>query len=113
MSLERIIDQPSHDAAVNAASRENPIVIYVVSDANPICARTTPKIEDLAKKHAGKVQFYRMELTQKTQPMIKFSVANTPILIAMNGISCSTLLGGDMRTLEKDIDRMLSQQQQV
>ena len=108
MSLDSIIDQESHDTALNAASRENPIVIYTVSDANPVCSRTTPKIEELAKKHAGKVRFYRMELTQKTQPMIKFSVANTPILIAMNGVSCSTYLGGDVRSLEKQIDKMLN-----
>lgn len=108
MSLEPIVDQPTHDAAVNAASKSNPIIIYVYSDANPVCQRTTPKIEDLAQKYAGRIKFYKMELTQKTQPMIKFSVSNTPILITMNGASCATFLGGDVRSLGGEIEKMLS-----
>lgn len=108
MSLSQITDPATHDAALTQATTHNHfIVIYVSSSASPKCIGTTPQIEDLAHEYEGKVQFYQMEITKDTQPMIKFSGHNCPILILMKGKWCETLLGGGVRDLRRKIEENL------
>lgn len=47
----------------------------------------------------SQVQWYQMELTPETTPMIKFGPQNTPIVILMRGRYCETLLG--VRSVEE------------
>ena len=95
--LPQIKNREEHDSIV---SRENqkrniPIVIYVTS-STPASRALTPSIIALSKKQefvdAG-VQWYEMELTSETSPMIKFGPQNCPIMFLFRGSWCETLLG--------------------
>ena len=119
-NLSPIIDAPSHDAAISHASSTCMVIIYVHSPSNPICTRTTPKIENLAEQYSTsstqnqqakdlnhqtqssekEIRLFSMELTPQTVPMIKFGVQNTPIFICLRESWCETILGADVRRLE-------------
>ena len=104
--METIKDPASHDAAIAHAQEPNTtVVIYVTSGANPICAQTTPKVKSLMQndKHQA-VRLFQMELTPETAPMIKFGIQNTPIFILYRQRWCQTILGADMRALERLLD---------
>jgi thioredoxin-like negative regulator of GroEL len=105
-SLEQVKDPASHDAAIAHAQNSGTVVVlYVTSWSNPICTSTTPKIESLAKNEKyGNVRFFQMELTPETAPMIKFGIQNTPIFILYRQRWCQTILGNDLRTLERLLD---------
>jgi hypothetical protein len=111
--LPQIISPETHTAALaHSSSPTGPIVlIYVTSSANPICRRTTPKIQSLAinPKYADdeRVKVYEMELTPETAPMIKFGIQNTPIFIAYRGKWCQTVLGADLVGVERMLDGQL------
>lgn len=107
--LESITDPTSHDVATSHAWNGTLVVLYVTSESNPICVRTTPKVESLAadEKYQA-VRFFKMELTPQTAPMIKFGIQNTPIFILLRGKWCETILGADMRRVEQLLDRQLA-----
>jgi hypothetical protein len=102
-SLLQITDPASHDAAIaHAQDPGTVVIIYVTSGSNPICVQTTPKVEKLAQdERFRKYKFYRMELSPTTAPMIKFGIQNTPIFILYRQRWCQTILGNDLRGLEK------------
>ena len=105
-SIQPITDPASRDAAIAHAQEPGVlVVIYVTSGSNPICTKTTPKIESLAsdEKYRG-VKFFQMELTPETAPMIKFGIQNTPIFILYRQRWCQTILGADMRALGRVLD---------
>ncbi|KPI45301.1 uncharacterized protein AB675_2447 [Cyphellophora attinorum] len=114
-TLPQITSPKTHAAALAHSSGLSPtgpiVLIYVTSSANPICRRTTPKIQLLAanSKYADgeRVKFYQMELTPETAPMIKFGIQNTPIFIAYRGKWCQTVLGPDLVGVERMLDGQL------
>jgi thiol-disulfide isomerase/thioredoxin len=101
--LERINSRETHDAAISLAKdRGITVLIYVVSDANPVCRSTTPWLESLAQTpRYSRVRFFYMELTPETAPMIKFGIQNTPIFIFYRNNWCQTVLGADMKSVER------------
>ena len=105
--LEQIEDPASHDAAIaHAQHAGTTVVLYVTSGSNPICVQTTPKIQSLARNEKySDVRFFQMELTPETAPMIKFGIQNTPIFILYRQKWCQTLLGNDLRGLERLLDQ--------
>jgi len=113
MPLTQIVDQPQHDSIVNAEASINrtSIVILVTSSASPLCRSLTPQISELSDSMAKQypdVNWYQMELTLETTPMIKFGPQNTPIVIFMRGKYCETLLGVRMREeVERKVTKMM------
>jgi thiol-disulfide isomerase/thioredoxin len=107
MKLERINSRETHDAAISLAKEKGTtVLIYVASDANPICRTTTPKLESLAKNpQYSQVRFFTMGLTPETAPMIKFGIQNTPIFIFYRNDWCQTVLGPDMRSVERLLEQ--------
>ena len=110
--LPQIVDRESHDAII---SRENqiakiPIVIYVSSSV-PSSREFTPQLLELSQRKdfvdAG-VQFYEMEMTNKTTPMIKFGPQNCPLVLLFRGEWCETLLGiRSIDAVEQAVQRMV------
>lgn len=73
-----------------------------------MCVNITPKVEALAANDKYKqVRFFQMELTPETAPMIKFGIQNTPIFIGYRQRWCQTVLGPDMRGLERMLEGQL------
>jgi hypothetical protein len=105
-TLKQIKDPNSHDAAISHAQDAGTVVVlYVTSGSNPICVQTTPKIEKLAGNEKYRnVRFFQMEITPETAPMIKFGIQNTPIFILYRQRWCETILGNDLRRLERLLD---------
>ena len=95
--LPQIKNREEHDSIVSRENQERniPVVIYVTS-STPASRALTPSIIALSKKQefveAG-VQWYEMELTSETSPMIKFGPQNCPIVFLFRGTWCETLLG--------------------
>ena len=95
--LPQIKNREEHDSIVSRENQQRniPIVIYVTS-STPASRALTPSIIALSKKQefvdAG-VQWYEMELTSETSPMIKFGPQNCPIVFLFRGMWCETLLG--------------------
>jgi hypothetical protein len=118
--LEEIVDLPSHDTAIALASSSCLVILFVVSDGNRLCDTTTAKVQDLATKHGSlaasslavratdgpsgaqkDVRIFRLPLTAKTTPFIKFGIQNAPLFICLREGWCETLMGADDRTMEK------------
>lgn len=125
--LEEISDLASHDAAIALASSTCLVILFVVSEGNPLCKSTAPKVEALAAKHSflngsssnktssqshqieqREVRIFKLPLTPKTTPFIKFGIQNTPIFICLKAGSCETLLGGNDKNMQK-LEDMIQQ----
>jgi hypothetical protein len=127
--LEEISDLPSHDAAIALASSACLVILFVVADGNRLCDTTTAKVQDLATRYgtlaaassrAGvgaidgpsvmqkDVRVFRLPLTAKTTPFIKFGIQNAPLFICLREGWCETLLGAEDRTMQK-LERIIQQ----
>ena len=104
--ITQITDKASHDAIAGAGERGTPTVIYVSFSPLPACRSFTPKFEQLAADATltdRGIVFAQMELDKETTPILKFGVQTCPICICLRKGWCRTLLGDDIKALQKCI----------